>query len=99
MDRPQIDLENKKGAFRKRTFPEVFRKAGVIACGAGPSTQLNRGTPRAAAGPGPPYTATRPRFFSYSLALPRPAVPQLRPAGARGMRGVRLALSCQEAWY
>ena len=77
----------------------VLRMTLVIACGAGPSTQLNPGLRRAVAGPGHPYIATAPGFFSYSLALPRPAVLQLRPAGARGMRGVRSALSCQEAWY
>jgi hypothetical protein len=61
--------------------------------------QLNRGTRRAVGGGPPPYKATRPRFFSASFALPRPAVPQLRPAGARGMWGVRLVLSFQKAWY
>jgi hypothetical protein len=74
-------------------------KQNLIACGAGPSTQLNRRIRRAGAAGAAPYIANSRRFFSYSLALPRPAVLQLSPAGARGIRGVRLALSCQEAWY
>ena len=81
------------------SFRNLLLFVRLIACGAGPSTQLNPAARRAVAGPGPPYIATAAGFFSYSFALPRPAVPQLRPAGARGMRGVRLALSCQEAWY
>jgi hypothetical protein len=72
----------------------------VVVCaanrlGAGLSTQLNPAARILGGGTGA-------GFFSYSFALPASAVPQLRPAGARGIRYTGRsvgAVSCQqEAW-
>jgi hypothetical protein len=59
----------------------------LIACGAGPSTQLLLGVWTAVAGAAPPYSAALPGFFSYSFALPRSAVPQLEAGGCPGYAG------------
>jgi hypothetical protein len=74
----------------------------IGSCGGAPGNEPAYPRPGARAHETDPNTeysvAPRPGGLQPPLHCPAQPCRQLRPAGARGMQGVRSALSCWEAW-